>query len=81
MDTRNSRFHQGFAWKVWEVESFGFKKCSWNFLGLLLTLQEVGKLPTLVYFSSRSPFWSYLSPRGYLVELLNANNEFFGILG
>ena len=50
MDTRNSKFCQGFTHKVWEVESFRFGKCSWNFLGSLLTLQEVGILPTLVYF-------------------------------
>ena len=31
MDTRNSRFRQGFAQKVQEFESFGFRKCSWNF--------------------------------------------------
>ena len=53
MDTRNSKFRQGFVRKVWEVESFGFKKCSWNFLGSLLTLQEVGILPTFVIFHSR----------------------------
>ena len=53
MDTRNSKFHQGFTWEVKEVESFWFKKCSRNFLGSLLTLQEVGILPNLVIFHSR----------------------------
>ena len=53
MDTRNSKFRQGFTWKVREVESFGFRKCLWNFLGSLVTLQEVGILPTLVIFNSR----------------------------
>ena len=48
MDTRNSKFHQGFERKVWEVESFGFRKCSQNFLRSLLKLQEVGFSPTLV---------------------------------
>ena len=56
MDTRNSKFRQGFARKVREVESFGFGKCSWNFLGTLLAIQEVVNLPTLVYFPSRSRF-------------------------
>ena len=41
MDTRNSKFHRGFAREVHEVESFGFKKCLQDFLGTLLTLQEV----------------------------------------
>ena len=50
MDTRNSKFHQGFAQKVREVESFGFRKCSRNFLGSLLTLQEVRIL--FVFFFS-----------------------------
>ena len=36
--------------KVCEVESFGFRKCLWEFLRALLTLQEVEILPTLVYF-------------------------------
>ena len=31
MNPRNSKFRQGFVWKVREVESFGFKKCSHNF--------------------------------------------------
>ena len=53
MDTINSKFRQGFAQKVREVKSFGFRKCSRNFLGLLLTLQEVEILPTLVIFHSR----------------------------
>ena len=50
MDTRNSKFFQCFALKVREVESFGFRKCLRNFLMSLLELQEVGILPTLVYF-------------------------------
>ena len=50
MDTRNSEFRHGFALEVSEVESFGFKKCPRDFLGALLTLQEVGIFPTLVYF-------------------------------
>ena len=41
---------EGFARKVREVESYGFRKCSLNFLGSLLTLQEVEILRTLVYF-------------------------------
>ena len=53
MDTKNSKFCQGFARKVRKVESFGFKKCSQNFLGSLLTLRDVGILPTLVIFHSR----------------------------
>ena len=53
MDTRNSKFRQGFMRKVREVERFGFRKCSWNFLGSLVMLQEVGILPTLVIFHSR----------------------------
>ena len=50
VDTRNSKFRQGFEREVREVESFGFKKCLYDFLGALLTLQEVEILPTLVYF-------------------------------
>ena len=53
MDTKNSKFRQGFARKVQEIESFGFRKCLRNFLGPLLTLQEVEILPTLVIFHSR----------------------------
>ena len=48
MDTRNSKFRQGFEWKVQEVESFGFRKYSRNFLESLLTLQELGFSPTIV---------------------------------
>ena len=59
MDTRNSKFRQGFARKLREVKSFGLRKCSQNFLRSLLMLQEVGILPTLVIFHSR----------GCLVEL------------
>ena len=50
MNTRKSKFRQGFMREVHEVESFGFKKCLRDFLGALLTLQEVGILPTFVYF-------------------------------
>ena len=56
MDTRNSKFCQGLARKVEEVESFGFRKCSRDFLGSFLMLQEVGNLPTWVYFPSWSRF-------------------------
>ena len=56
MDTINSEFRQGFMQKVWGVESYGFKKCPRDFLRSLLTLQEVGNLPTRVYFPSRSRF-------------------------
>ena len=56
MDTRNFEFCQGFTQEVRGVESFGFKKCPRDFLGSLLTLQEVGNLPTRVYFPSRSCF-------------------------
>ena len=45
-----------FAQKVREVKSFGFRKCPQDFLEALLTLQEVGNLPTRVYFPSRSRF-------------------------
>ena len=53
MDIENSKFRQGFAWEVREVENFGFGKCLRNFLGSWLKLQEVGKLPTWVYFLSK----------------------------
>ena len=53
MDNGNSEFFQGFAREVCEVQSFGFRKCSRDFLEALLTLQEVGILSTLVYFHSR----------------------------
>ena len=56
MDTGNSEFHQGFKQEVRGIESFVFRKCPRDFLGSLLTLQEVGNLPTRVYFSSRSRF-------------------------
>ena len=56
MDTRNFKFCQGFAWKVRGVESFGFKKCLWDFLRSLFMLQEVGNLPTWAYFPSKSRF-------------------------
>ena len=57
MDTRNSKFRQGFARKVWEVKSFGFRKCSQNFLGSFFTLQEVGFSPTLVISCLRVIQW------------------------
>ena len=49
-DNRNSKFRQSFERKIRELESFGFRKCPWNFLGSFLTLQEVGILPTSVIF-------------------------------
>ena len=58
MDTKNSKFRQGFARKVREVENFEFGKYSRNFLESLLMLQEIEILHTLVIFHSR----------GYLVE-------------
>ena len=56
MNTKHSKFRQGFARKVRGVESFGFRKCSRDFLESLLTLQEVGNLLTRVHFPSRSRF-------------------------
>ena len=50
VDTKNSKFGQGFAREVREVKRFEFRKCPRDFLGMLLTLQEVGILSTLVYF-------------------------------
>ena len=50
METGNSKFRRGFAWEVREVKSIGFRKCPRDFLGTLLMLEEVGILPTLVYF-------------------------------
>ena len=50
MDTENSKFCQGFAWEVREVENIRFRKFPWDFLGVLLTLQRVGILPALVDF-------------------------------
>ena len=58
MDTINSKFRQGFARKVREFESFGFRKCSHNFHGSLLKLQEVGFSPTLVISCLRAIQWS-----------------------
>ena len=80
MDTRNSKFRQGFALEVWEVESFGFGKCSQNFLRSLPTLQEVGKHPTWVYFSSKGRIWPWLSPKGCLVGFSNVKMPFSGFL-
>ena len=56
MDTGNSEFRQGFTQEVRGVESFGFRKCPRDFLRSLLTLQEVGNLPTRAYFPSRCCF-------------------------
>ena len=56
MDTGNSEFCQGFMQEVRGVESFGFRKCLQDFLESLLTLQDVGNLPTGVYFTSMSRF-------------------------
>ena len=56
MDTGNFEFHQGFTQEVCGVESFRFRKCPLDFLGSLVTLQEVGNLPTQAYFPSRSRF-------------------------
>ena len=50
MDAGNSEFRQGFAREVREIESFKFKKFPRDLLVVLLTLQEVGILPSLVYF-------------------------------
>ena len=36
MDTRNFKFRQGFERKVWEVESFGFRKSLRNFLWVVV---------------------------------------------
>ena len=57
VDTRNFKFRRGFAREVREVESFGFGKCSWNFLEALLMLQEVGKVATWIYFPSKGHHW------------------------
>ena len=57
MDTGNFKFRQGFVQEVQEVESFGFRKCSRDFLEMFLMLQEVGKLPTLIYFPFGSNLW------------------------
>ena len=64
MDTRNSKFCQSLAWKVQEVESFGLRKCPQNFLESLLTLQEVGILPTLIIFHSRGCLVEFQFPKG-----------------
>ena len=50
MDTINFEFFLGFKQEVQGVESFEFRKCPRDFLGSLLMLQEVGNLPTRVYF-------------------------------
>ena len=50
MDTRNSKFRQGFVQKVQEVEIFEVHKVSRNFTGSLLTLQEVGVSSYFGYF-------------------------------
>ena len=66
MDTGNSEFHQGFRREAREVKGFEFGKCSRNFLGSLLTFQEVEKLSTWIYFSYKGCLWPWLSLRGYL---------------
>ena len=38
VDTRSSKFRQGFMREVSEVEIFGFRKCSRGILGALLKL-------------------------------------------
>ena len=59
----------GFARKVREVKSFGFRKCSRNFIGSLLTLQEVGIISNLVYFPFLGVVWLIFNGlRGYLVN-------------
>ena len=73
MDTINFKFRQGLAR---EVKSFGFRKCSRNFHGSFLTLQEVGNLSTLVYFSFKGHPWPWLSPKGCLVDSRTQNNGF-----
>ena len=71
MDTGNSKFRRGFVREVHKVESFGFGKSSQSSLKALLTLQEVGKLPTWVYFSFKGSLWPWLSHRGCLVGFPN----------
>ena len=78
MDTENFKFRQGFSR---EVRSFGFEKFSWNFHESLLTLQEVEKLLTLVYFQSKGHPWHWLSPRGCLVDFRTQNNTFSRLSG
>ena len=56
MDIGKSKFCYGFTQEVWGVENFGFRRCSSDFLGSLLTLQKVENLPTRVYFPSRSRY-------------------------
>ena len=80
MDTENSDFCQGFLREVREVESFEFRKRLQNFLRSFLTLQEVGKLPTRIYFPFGSHLWLCWSPKGCLVEFLNAKTRFSRIL-
>ena len=65
MDTGNSKFLRGFAQKVREVESFGFRKHLRDFLETLLMLQEVGILPTLVYFPFEGLFGKLM---GYMMS-------------
>ena len=81
MDIGNFEFRQGFTREVQEVGSFGFEKCLRDFLETLLTLQEVGKLPTLIYFPFGSHLWLCWSPRCCLVFSRTQNNVFSGFLG
>ena len=50
MDTKTRSFRQRFKWKVREVVGFELPGLQKSFS----LLQEVGNLPTRVYFSSRS---------------------------
>ena len=84
MDTRNSKFHQGFVWKVREVESFRFKKCSQNFLGSLLRFQDVGILPPLVIsilrvvwlsFNALNGLFGRFFPKGLFGKLMGYGNS------
>ena len=47
---------------------------------MLLKLQEVRKLPTLVYFS-KGHHWPWLSPRGCLGVSPNIITRFWEVLG
>ena len=51
-----------FMRKVREVENFGFRKCSRNFLWSLLKLEEVDILLTLAYFPFYGLFGCVLMP-------------------
>ena len=79
MDTGNSEFHQGFTLEVQVVESFGFRKCPQNFLRSLLMLQEVGKLPTRVYFPYRSRIGLGSALGSVWMAFKNQKNTFFWV--